>query len=90
MHRGYELSSLLLTTNPTRITEFELISAGRESVRSDLQEGELFDAGFDAPWEINLFGTHRNSTETAGAVYGTSAYALRAIQVSVEGETARN
>src|SRR6266404_7474408 len=90
MRRGYELSPLLLTTNPTRITEFELISAGRESVRSNLQEGELFDPGFDSLWEINLFSTHRNSTQIADAVYGTSAYNPQAIEVSVEGEIARN
>jgi len=90
MHRGYELSPFPLITNPTRIAELELITARREGVRSNLQEGELFDPGFDSLWEINLFSTDRNSPEIADAVYGTSAYDLRAIQVSVEGEIARN
>jgi len=39
---------------------------------------------------MNFFSTHRNSTEVVDAVYGTSAYDLQAIQVSVEGEIARN
>jgi multidrug efflux system outer membrane protein len=90
MHRGYELSPFPLTTNPTHIAELEFIAARREGVRSNLLEGELFDPGFDSLWEMNFFSTHRNSPEIADAVYGTSAYDLRAIQVSVEGEIARN
>ena len=90
MHRGYEPSPFPLTTNPTRIAELEPIAARRESVRSKLPEGELFDPGFDSLWEINLFSTDRLSPKIADAVYGTSAYDLRAIQVSVEGEIARD
>jgi multidrug efflux system outer membrane protein len=90
MHRGYELSPFPLTTNPTRIAALELITARREGVRSSVPEGDLFDPGFDSLWEINSFGTHRNSPEIADAVYGTGAYDIRAIQVSVEGEIARN
>jgi len=90
MHRGYELSPFPLTTNPTHIAELELITARREGARSNPLEGDLFDPGFDSLWEINFFSAHRNSTEVADAVYGTRAYDLRAIQVSVEGEIARN
>jgi multidrug efflux system outer membrane protein len=90
MHRGYGPSLFSLATNPTRIAELELIIARREGVRSDLPEGELFDPGFDSRWEINFFSAHRNSPEIANAIYGTSPYDLRAIQVSVEGEIARN
>jgi multidrug efflux system outer membrane protein len=90
MHRGYELSPFPLTIKPTRIAELEFITARREGVRSNLPEGELFDPGFDSLWEMNFFSTHRNSTEVVDAVYGTSAYDLQAIQVSVEGEIARN
>jgi outer membrane protein, multidrug efflux system len=90
IHRGYELSPFSLTTNPTRIAELELITARREGARSNLPEGELFDPGFDSLWEINFFGAHRNSPQIANAIYGTSAYDLRAIQASVEGEIARN
>ena len=88
MHRGYELSPFPLT--PKRIAELELIPASRQGVRSSVSEGELFDPGFDSLWEIKFFSTHRNSPEIADAAYGTSAYDLRAIQVSVEGEIARN
>jgi hypothetical protein len=90
MHRGYELSPFPLTTNPTHITELEPITARREGARSNPLEGDLFDAGFDSLWEINFFSAHRNSTQVADAVYGTSAFDLQAIQVSVEGEIARN
>ena len=90
MHRGYELSPFPSTTNPTRIAELQLITTRREGARSNPLEGDLFDPGFDSLWEINFFCAHRNSTEVADAVYGTRAYDLRAIQVSVEGEIARN
>src|SRR5258708_30213162 len=70
--------------------ELDLITARREGAPSNLPEGELFDPGFDSLWEINFFDAHRNSNEVADAVYGARAYDLRAIQVSVEGEIARN
>ena len=90
MHRGYALSPFPMTTNPARIAELELITGRREGAWSNLPEGELFDPGFDSLWEIKFFSTDRNSPEVADAVYGTSAYDLGAIQVSVEGEIARN
>ncbi len=90
IHRGYALSPFPLTTNPARIAALEPISARRGGVRSDLPDAELFDPGFDSLWEINFFSAQRNSTEVADAVYGTSAYDLQAIQVSVVGEIARN
>jgi multidrug efflux system outer membrane protein len=90
MHRGYELSPFPSTTNATRIAELQLITARQEGAGSNPLEGDLFDPGFDSLWEINFFCAHRNSTEVADAVYGTRAYDLRAIQVSVEGEIARN
>jgi multidrug efflux system outer membrane protein len=86
----HELSRFPSTSNPTHIAELEFITARREGVRSNLPEGELFDPGFDSLWEMNFFSTHRNSPEIADAVYWTSAYDLRAIQVSLEGEIARN
>lgn len=90
MHRGYALSQFPLTTNPARITALEPISARRGGVRSGLPDADLFDPGFDSLWEINFFSADRNSTEIADAVYAASAYDLRAIQVSLEGEIARN
>jgi multidrug efflux system outer membrane protein len=90
MHRGHELSPFPLTPKPKRIAELDLITASRQGVRSSVSEEELCDPGFDSLWEIKFFSAHRNSPETADAVYGTSAYDLRAIQVSVEGEIARN
>jgi hypothetical protein len=86
MHRGYALSPFPLTTNPVRIAALEPISARRGGVRSDLPDADLFDPGFDSLWEINFFSADRNSTEIADAVYAASAYDLRAIQVSLEGE----
>jgi multidrug efflux system outer membrane protein len=90
MHRGYALSPFPLTTNPARIAALEPISARRGGVRSDLPDADLFDPGFDSLWEINFFSADRNSTEIADAVYAAGAYDLRAIQVSLEGEIARN
>jgi multidrug efflux system outer membrane protein len=49
-----------------------------------------YQAGFDASWEIDLFGGVRRSVEAAHADFGASEAALQDVQVSLFAEVARN
>jgi len=49
-----------------------------------------YRAGFDASWELDLFGGVRRSVEAAGADLGASEAALHGAQVSLLAEVARN
>ena len=51
---------------------------------------ETYDAGFDAFWEIDLFGRVRNAVEAARADADATQAELHAVQVSVAAEVARN
>ena len=48
-----------------------------------------FQGGFDAGWELDLFGGVRRSVEAADADLGAAAEERRAVLVSVLGEVAR-
>jgi NodT family efflux transporter outer membrane factor (OMF) lipoprotein len=54
------------------------------------QENGLFHLGFDATYEVDLFGGVRRSIEAAGAVAGATVNERRSVQVSLLGEVARN
>jgi len=49
-----------------------------------------YQAGFDASWELDIFGGVRRSVEAAGADVGAGEAALRDAQVSLLAEVARN
>jgi multidrug efflux system outer membrane protein len=51
---------------------------------------ELFDAGFDAAWEIDLFGRVRRANESARALAQAAAAARNQVVLSVIAEVARN
>jgi multidrug efflux system outer membrane protein len=51
---------------------------------------ETYDAGFDAFWEIDLFGRVRSAVEAARADAQAARANLHAVQVSVAAEVARN
>ena len=50
----------------------------------------LYQAGFDASWEPDLFGGQRRAVEAARADLGAAAGDLAAIRVSLAAEVARN
>ena len=60
--------------------------AGTGSERVDVESAQI---GFDARWEIDLFGHVRRSIEAARADLGASEAALRDAQVTVAAEVAR-
>ncbi|MCS7089861.1 MAG: efflux transporter outer membrane subunit [Limisphaera sp.] len=55
----------------------------------DAREGQLFDAGFDAFWELDLFGRIRRLVEAATAETAALEADRRALLLSVMAETAR-
>ena len=53
-------------------------------------ERNLFNAGFDANWEIDVFGGVRRSVEAADATIQATEYNRRDVLVSLLGDVARN
>ncbi|WP_426031456.1 efflux transporter outer membrane subunit [Caulobacter sp. DWP3-1-3b2] len=53
-------------------------------------EGETYTGGFDAGWEIDLFGRVRRGVESARAEAGAAKADLRDAQVTIAAEVARN
>jgi multidrug efflux system outer membrane protein len=52
--------------------------------------GESYQAGFDAGWELDLFGRKRRATEAAHADLGAERDNLADAQITVAAEVARN
>jgi NodT family efflux transporter outer membrane factor (OMF) lipoprotein len=59
-------------------------------VPRDLRENELYNAGFDATWELDIFGRVRRSVEAATADVRALEANQRDVLVSVIAEVARN
>jgi multidrug efflux system outer membrane protein len=59
-------------------------------VPEDQREFDDVDAGFDASWELDLFGRVRRGVEAARAQEQAAVAQLRDAQVTVTGEVARN
>lgn len=57
---------------------------------SERIEAQSYQAGFDAFWEIDLFGRVRRGVQAAGAEAGAAQADLRDAQVTVAAEVARN
>lgn len=54
------------------------------------QQTNLYSAGFDASWELDVFGGTRRSVEAARADLAASAANLQAVWVSLAAEVAQN
>ena len=61
-----------------------------ETTGSSGGEQDLFQFGFDASWEIDVFGGQRRTIESATASLAASEEALRDALISIEAEVARN
>lgn len=51
---------------------------------------DIWDGGFDASWELDLFGRVRRSVQGQGALVGAATEDLRDVQVTLTAELARN
>jgi NodT family efflux transporter outer membrane factor (OMF) lipoprotein len=50
---------------------------------------DIWDAGFDASWEVDLFGRVRRGVQARGALVGAAEQDLRDVRVSLAAELAR-
>jgi NodT family efflux transporter outer membrane factor (OMF) lipoprotein len=50
---------------------------------------DIWDAGFDASWELDLFGYVRHGVQAQGALVGAATESLRDVQVTLTSELAR-
>ena len=94
--RLHEARALLSGAKSDR---FPTIDTGASYTRSRGQQPGFSDqrsttttyqAGFDASWELDLFGGVRRSVEASGADLGAREAALHDVQVSLLAEVARN
>ena len=60
------------------------------SLPSSAYENNVFQAGFDASWEIDVFGGTRRATESAKAQVAAAKFGEREVLVTLLGEVARN
>ncbi len=51
---------------------------------------DVYQAGFDASWEVDFFGGNRRGVEAADAALAAAGYSLADAQVSLVAEVARN
>jgi NodT family efflux transporter outer membrane factor (OMF) lipoprotein len=87
-----------------RLAAFDLaptVTASASSVRQQasiaqvpgfgrqLPAQQLWDVGFDASWELDLYGRVSRNVRAQGAFVASSEYELRDVQVSVASEVAR-
>lgn len=97
-------SRLTSTRVSRRLAAFDLaptITASGSSLRQQasmaqvpgfgrqLPPQQLWDVGFDASWEVDLFGRVNRNVRAQGAFVASAEYAVRDVQVSVAAEVAR-
>ncbi len=71
-------------------TRSELSKAALPGVDRSARSLELYDVGFDATWEIDIFGRLRRSLEATSAEVQAAIANRRDVQVSLISEVARN
>lgn len=54
------------------------------------REQQYYDAGFDAAWELDVFGRVRRGVEASSAELGAAQASLKDVQITVSAEVARN
>jgi multidrug efflux system outer membrane protein len=65
-------------------------SAGGTAGLSPVRDYELYDAAFDASWELDLFGRVRRGNEAARATLGAAQASLDDVRLTVVAEIVRN
>jgi len=58
-------------------------------ITSPLPQYDLYDVGFDASWELDLFGRVRRNFNAQSALVTSAEHSLEDVQVSVSAEVAR-
>src|SRR5258708_4761217 len=63
---------------------------GSFPIPSNLFENNVYQAGFDASWEIDVFGGKRRAKEAAGAQVSASEFGRRDVLITLLGGVGRN
>lgn len=66
-----------------------LASAGFPGATGSFPDEDVWDAGFDAAWELDLFGRLRHNVQAQGALVAASREDLRGVLVALSAELAR-
>jgi outer membrane protein, multidrug efflux system len=84
---AYDLVPTVTGTGSTSRQQFSI--AQTPGVASQLPTSQLWDVGFDASWEVDMFGRVGRTVKAQGALAESSEYGLEDVQVSVAAEVAR-
>ncbi len=84
---AYDLVPTITGTGSTSRQQFSV--AQTPGVASQLPASQLWDVGFDASWEVDMFGRVGRTVKAQGALAESSEYGLEDVQVSVAAEVAR-
>jgi NodT family efflux transporter outer membrane factor (OMF) lipoprotein len=84
---AYDLVPTITGTGSTSRQQFSI--AQTPGLASQLPASQLWDVGFDASWELDMFGRVGRTVRAQGALAESSEYGLEDVQVSVAAEVAR-
>jgi multidrug efflux system outer membrane protein len=70
-------------------TRQRISSASFPIIGGRFPDQDIWDGGFDASWELDLFGRIRRGVQAQGALVGAASEDLRDVQVSLTSELAR-
>ena len=84
---AYDLVPTVTGTGSTSRQQFSI--AQTPGLASQLPASQLWDVGFDASWEVDMFGRVGRTVKAQGALAESSEYGLEDVQVSVAAEVAR-
>ena len=84
---AYDLVPTITGTGSTSRQQFSV--AQTPGLSTQLPASQLWDVGFDASWEVDMFGRVGRTVKAQGALAESSEYGLEDVQVSVAAEVAR-
>lgn len=84
---SYDLVPTITGTGSTARQQFSV--AQTPGLTSQLPTQQLWDLGFDASWEVDMFGRVGRTVKAQSALAESSEYGLEDVQVSVASEVAR-
>ena len=84
---AYDLVPTITGVGSTSRQQFSI--AQTPGLSSQLPTSQLWDVGFDASWEVDMFGRVGRTVKAQGALAESSEYGVEDVQVSVAAEVAR-
>ena len=88
--RGARLDLLPMVTASAQAADARASADQQPGVNRDARDGERYNAGIDAGWELDLFGRIRRTIEAERADASAAAADLAAAQVAIVGDVARS